>query len=182
MYRAALVVMIVAASSGVASAGGYIGLGIGTSPAVSDSTDRAVANSRSAKLLVGTRMGRIALEGGFGGFDVLFQDDRQLLRPWGTAYNLTAALKASLPLGNNFEAFGRVGLEHAWVSSDDGVTRDESGNGFLLGAGAEYKLDVGLSAASIWIDYQLNRTSLDGDNSHRDITARMWTLGFSVGI
>ena len=39
----------------------------------------------------------------------------------------------------------------------------------------------GLSDASIWIDYQYSRASLEGELTKTDLNAAMWTLGATIG-
>src|SRR4051812_209393 len=111
MNRASLLaVILVAASSSIASAGGYIGLGIGTAPAVGSdvtSIDTLPSDGRSGKLLLGTRWGRISAEGAIQKFDMTY-----------SVYQASAAGKLNFPLGNGFEAFGRFGLQHTWMNHD----------------------------------------------------------------
>jgi opacity protein-like surface antigen len=182
MTRACLAaVMFVAATSSVAAAGTYLGLGIGTGPAINDSADRLHPDGRSGRLLVGTRFGQVSAEGSIGRYGLAFDQSGGIL-PFGTAYQASAALKVSLPLGNNFEAFGRGGLQHTWLSAKSSEL-DSSGNGYLLGAGFEYRLNLVLGQGSIFVDYQYNKTKLENDHiPFGDTSARMWTLGLTVGI
>ena len=125
------------------------------------------------------RWAQISAEGSVGGYSLLQTGTRNT---GFDAYQASAALKASLPLGNNFEVFGRGGLQHLWLKGAD-PEFDASGNGFLLGAGFEYRLNLGIGQGSIFIDYQFNKAKLDGDNmEHEDLSSRMWTLGLTVGI
>lgn len=184
MLRAALVVIVVA-TSGVAHAGGYLGLGIGTSPGMSSDKDQFEADGRSARVFGGSRFGQVSVEGAIGGFGVLQNNSPNPgLNPLGTMYLASAALKASLPLSDGFEVFGKVGVAHTWLSaSDKDPTFDASGNGLLLGAGAEYRFKPSfVGSASIFVDYQFNKTGLQGDRFDTSTSYRMWTLGFAVGI
>jgi hypothetical protein len=104
-----------------------------------------------------------------------------MLNPYGDAYQASAALKVSFPLGNNFEAFGRGGLQHSWIRSarsDNNV----DGNGYLLGAGFEYRLNLLIGQGSLFVDYQYNKATLTGDRLRFDQSTRMWTMGLTVGI
>lgn len=171
MTRAVLAVILVAASSSVASAGGYIGLGIGTAPAVNSEVETLTQNGRSVRLLGGARFGRFSVEGAIHGHDTGRFAVKQA----------SLAGKFNLPLGDQFEAFGRAGLGKAWFDYEPDAAYDVSGRVFLIGAGIEYRLDLGVAAGSIWIDYQYNSASLSGERSNFDIGTRMWTLGVTVG-
>src|SRR5262245_17465857 len=86
-----------------ASAGGYLGRALGTQPSVNDQMATiAVPTGRSLRALAGTRFGNIGLEGALNGFNVISSGAER------TVYQLSGALKLSLPLGNNFEVFGRA--------------------------------------------------------------------------
>ena len=91
-------------------------------------------------------------------------------------------LKYSLPLGNNFEAFGRGGVQRTYLSGPGimGV----AGNGWVLGGGFEYRLDLVATAASIFVDYTHNQTSLDTGfgRPQLDSAVSMWTLGLTLAI
>lgn len=188
MIRAALVGLVTIVPS-LATAGTYVGIGIGTVPAVSEQTDRLEAGSRSVRGILGSRVaGYLSLEASVGGFEMLIADGQGALKPLGDAYQLAAAAKLSIPLGNNFEIFGKGGVHHTFVSADNPVN-DVSGNGILLGAGLEYRLDALLGKASLFVDYQYSRATLGGDEDGRfrdnkafDSNVRMWTAGVTVGI
>lgn len=185
MKRAALAVALVAASSSVASAGVYVGLGIGTN-AVSEGQDRLVEDGRSARLLVGYRFrplkyGSIAVEGSISGYGLGLQDSTVRLMD---AYQLSAAGRFNAPIGHKFEAYGRLGLQHTTVGGYMPLY-DTSGNGFLIAAGLQYNFDVGIGkGAAVWIDYQINKTELSGDRykgaTAFDVTERQWTLGVAM--
>jgi hypothetical protein len=173
MTRASLLaVILVAALPSAALAGGYIGLGIGTAPAVNSDKVELVENGRSAKILAGTKLGRFSLEGALHGYDVSSY----------SAYQLSIAGKFTLPLDDQFGVFGRFGLGKTWLTTENSIY-DVDGNGYLLGAGAEYRLDLGVAAGAIWIDYQYNKSQeLAGERNKFDFSSRMWMLGISVGI
>lgn len=178
MTRVALVAATLAALTGTASAG-YIGLGIGSVPAVSDDQPYT-PTSRSAKVLVGSRWGRFSLEGALGGFEVGVLGSTTV----GKLYQFSAAAKLNLPLGDNFEAFGRFGLGHSRaVIEDDYRVYEARGNGFLVSAGLEYRLDVGVAGASAFIDYQINNADLTYDSGQQtaSVTSRMFSLGATLG-
>jgi len=79
---------------------------------------------------------------------------------YGTLYNVSGALKLNLPLGNNFEGFGRAGLQHSMLAD-----AEQTGSGHVRQrpadrGGFEYRLNLGIGAGSIFVDYTIGRTSL----------------------
>lgn len=191
MKRVALATVLLAAIGGKASAGGtYIGLGVGTIPAVSEDSDRVDADSRALKGFLGMRWGQWSIEGSLGG-NTLTRNRQSNLNtgnpvfdPFGDFYVLGAAAKFNLPLGNNFEAFGRLGVNHMVVRGEK-EDNDASGNGIQFGAGFEYKLNLGVAGGSIFVDYMINRAAMTGDVNDKlayDLTTRTWMLGLTIGI
>lgn len=178
--RSLIAVALVAASASSASAGTYLGLGIGTSATPSgDMQMTSNDGSRSGRLMVGTRFGQLAIEGAGSRFGFF----RGAAPYQGTM--LAAALKYSLPLGDSFEVFGRGGLQRTWLSTDTSGVSDWAGNGWLLGAGFEYRLDLGATAASVFVDYERTGTSLDnqsGLSSSMSEGIGLWTLGATIAI
>lgn len=166
--------------SNTASAGTYVGLGIGTAPSMGEAKDRLDAGGRSGKLFVGTRFGQFAAEGGIGRFGVLRLNNDRFI-DYGDAYQGFVAAKLSLALGNNFEAFGRAGLHKTWMGADPLGT---SGSGFLIGAGMEYRLNLAVGQGSIFVDYQFNSVNdLSGDRIKFDQASyRMFTIGATIGL
>ena len=182
MKRAVLAVALVAASSGVASAGGYIGLGIGTGPAVNSDDYDFKVDGRSARLMGGFRFGRISVEAALGGFDQRMQVDPNggFFYPI-RIYQASISGKYNLPLSDGFEAFGRLGLQRSQLTLEGDSRFDASGTGVLAAVGMEYVLPTVATKASIWIDYQYSRSSLDGEIVKTDLSARQWTLGATIG-
>lgn len=188
MKRACLGVALVMAMAGTSAAGTYVGLGIGTAPAFSEQGSQLGemdSNSRSGRVVAGMRFGNVSVEGAVGGYDLSLKADSGGVDPFGSLYSASAALKLSLPLGNNFEAFGRVGVHHTWISADDSRF-DVSGNGLLIGAGIEYRLNLLVGQGSIFMDYQYSKAKLDGevlfDRNALDTSSRMFTIGLTVGL
>src|SRR5882757_4234706 len=84
-----------------ASAGGYLGLGLGTQPGVNDEMAKtATPVGRSLRGLGGMRFGNFSIEGALNGFGVATNRGDQ------SVYQASVAAKLNLPLGNNFEGFG----------------------------------------------------------------------------
>lgn len=105
------------------------------------------------------------------------------------ATTLAAALRVAFPIGYNFELFGRGGVERTWLTtSASGPGMPEpSGNGWLLGAGVDYKVNLGITGGSIFLDYTHNDTGFSFTDAHDqtgkfDQTAGMWTLGLTLSI
>lgn len=180
MKRLALAATLLAASTGVASAGSYLGIGIGTAP-TTHSDDTTLGNDgRSGRLILGQSFSRLAIEGSYQGFTVadmagLTYDTRQL----------GVAAKLNFPLQDRFEAYGRFGLQRTWVSANQDRGDSASGDGYLVGGGIEYKVNLGIGGGSLWMDYSYNKAGLvhdDAMSTKSDLTSRMWMLGVSVGI
>jgi hypothetical protein len=182
MSRTALAMVMVAASASVASAGGYIGLGIGTGPATSTDTSQmsVEADGRSGRLLLGARFGRLAAEGSIGRYGTVI--NQRVPFNW-TSFG--AGLKYGLPLGSGFEVLGRGGLQRTYVRHDDMADSisNSAGNGYYLGAGFEYRLNLGVTGASVFIDYQYAKTDLSSQALPKyEASNRMWTLGLTLAL
>ena len=173
MKRALVVAALLVGSTQAALAGPYLGLALGPSPALDSSTPGAMGAGRTARLLGGYRFGRIAAEASATAGDLAWEND-------GYDYSsrqLMLAGKYSFPLGDGFEAFGKVGLMTHKVAVAD---KSWSDTGYLIGAGFEYKLKVPIAPISVFVDYELSRTDFEKDNW--DLTSRQWMLGFTLGI
>lgn len=179
MSRTALALVMVAASASAASAGTYLGLGLGTSPATSTNTDlmSTEADGRSGRLLLGFRVARLGIEGTVGRFDVLVNDKREF-----TNTMLGVGLKYNLPLGDNFEAFGRGGLQRTYLNEDMDDRYDSAGNGYYLGGGIEYRVEL-LLGGSIFLDYQYANATVENVRLHEfEVSNRMWTIGLTLSL
>jgi Outer membrane protein beta-barrel domain len=130
---------------------------------------------RSLRGLGGMRFGNLSVEGALNGFSVDTGRGAQ------TLYQLSAGARFNLPIGNDFEGFGRAGLERTWLNVGD-PRYDLGGNGFLVGAGIEYRLSAVLANASLFVDYTIHHASLEDSRSNKlDETSRIWGLGFLIG-
>jgi hypothetical protein len=187
MMRAALAVALLAATSSAATAGTYVGIGLGTN-AASESSDRLVEDGRSGRLILGYRFrpmqfgGALSIEGSFDRYGLGLVDRTSIVGM--DANQLSAAVKFNMPLADHFEAFGRLGLQHTSASAANPIY-DTSGGGFLIGAGMEYRFNPGVgSGASLTVDYQLNKTTLSGDRFQGEsafgVVERQWTLGVAL--
>jgi hypothetical protein len=184
MLRTVLALTLVAASGVAASAGTYLCLGIGTAPSLSSGEQfgPAAGSGRSGKLLLGMRFGRLSVEGAAGRYS-LFMDKSYGYPADGT--QLAAALKYSFPLGDNFEAFARGGLQHTSVTtveaSHDGDSAD--GNGWLLGGGFEYRLNAVIAGGSLFVDYEHVSTTLTNNEMRSyDTSSGVWMAGVTLSL
>jgi len=177
MVKSLAPIVIVAALAGSASAGTYVGLGIGKPNVSDDGNDEYATSGRSHRVMLGTRFGRISVEAAYTGYDVVPDGGPGPV----DSRSLSAALKLNLPLGNDFEAFARGGVLHTWIG-ESGASMGMSGNGYTFSGGFEYGLDLGLARAALFVDYTRNLVELSSDNDMRvlDQTASQWTLGFAV--
>lgn len=179
--KTALVLSGCLAISSPAWAGSYLGVALGTQPGVNDDfvQREGQPTGRSLRGLAGIRFGHLSLEGALNGFTVLTNSFGEK-----TAYQLSGALKLNLPLGNGFEAFARGGVERTWLNQSDAVNQgiDLMGDGYVLGAGFEYRLDALIANASIFVDYNVHHATLESPRITVDDTAQVWGLGILVGL
>lgn len=176
MKSATVVAAALMALSTSASAGGYLGMSLGTQPSVNDEFDSvAKPFGRSLRGLIGFRVANVSIEGALNGFNVATQRGDQ------TVYQGSVALKLSIPIGSGLEGFVRGGLERTWLSLDDD-TYNFTGDGFLIGGGFEFRLNAILANASIFVDYTYHKATLDNDRGSVDTTSGMWGLGVTVGL
>jgi hypothetical protein len=170
---------VAAAVPEVASAGTYIGLGIGTGPNTSDSQNNNYSSDgRSGRLAVGFAFGRLAVEGAYSGYSAVIGDTRSMAGQFDSR-TLQVALKYNLPLADHFELFGRGGLLRTDLSWKDGGG-SWSGDGYTLSAGVEYRLPA---FGSLFVDVTRNQASLDnGSPTAVDQTASMFTLGVNISL
>lgn len=179
--RLCVVAAVIAASASVASAGTYLGAGIGTSASLGGTQTRYAPDGRSGRLILGFGFGRIGVEANATRYGL---DNAGV--SW-DATSIAAALRVGFPLGNNFEVFGRGGLQRTWLSANSGTMPQPSGNGWLLGVGAAYNVNLGITGASIFVDYTHNQTGFSFTDAHNqmakfDQSAGMWTLGLTLSI
>jgi hypothetical protein len=182
MKRALLVTAILAASTQAASAGTYLGLGIGPGANVGGTDGHVDEGGRSMRLLGGYKLsvlsGRLAIEGALSFQGLTFKDNGG---PEYDGRQLGVYGKYNHPLGSDFEVFGKLGVHRTWFSSEVDAYA-VAGQGFLVGVGAEYRLTAILASASVWVDYTHHMATLDGDRYSWDAGVGMWMLGFSIGL
>lgn len=177
MKRTLLAAALLIASTGVASAGVYGGLSVGPDAAVQDDRFDLESPGRAVRLLGGYRLGRLSAEASFAG---------NTLRDatGGDADHRQIGLlgKYNVPLGSNFEVFGRAGIQRTSLSFGDGAYT-YSGTGVLFGPGVEYRLNFVAASASIRLDYTISYAKTERDTLDTvSFTSGQWMLGFTVGI
>lgn len=174
MSRTALALVLVAASASSAFAGGFVGLGIGTGAATSGDFD-IDEDGRSGRLMLGYRFGRISVEGMGTRYDMVTPDAHE----W-SGTTLAIAGRYNFPLGEGFEVFGRLGLQRTNLT-DDEYGNENAGNGFLVGAGAEFRIPTQAVGLSVFVDYSIIRSSMSNETySDLGLTSRIWTLGATL--
>jgi hypothetical protein len=178
MKTALVLVVGSLAISSTALAGGYLGLSLGTQPAANDDFETRIGSpsGRSLRGLAGLRFGNVSLELALNGFDV-----RTARYGEHTAWQGSASLKLNLPIGNDFEVFGRVGAERTGLKLNDNGF-DFTGDGFVAGGGIEYRLNAVLANGSIFLDYNVHHSTLTSSRFDVDDTFGIWALGFTVGL
>lgn len=189
MKRALLVGAVLLATTTAASAGTFLGLGIGPDANVGGVTN-VESGGRSARLLGGYSfngldlpVGTLAIEASLTGQSLHFRSTGGFF----STKELGLAAKYSYPLGYHFEAFGKLGVHHTWLTHEDnpyGTIYDTSGTGVMAGLGVEYRFSVGpIKAGSLFMDYTYYRANLDGDAfMFEGASVGMWMLGFTVGL
>lgn len=176
--RSLLAALLIVGSTSVASAGGYVGLGIGTGPGVGGELPYR-EDGRSGRLELGYRLGHhLAIEGMGSRSDMMYGTMTQTYQ-W---QMLGLAAKYNLTLGDRFEIFGRLGVQHTSFDDERGNTV-QTGNGMLYGGGFEYRIGLG-AEATIFVDYTVHPTKLMTTGPEAldfDFSSRVWTLGATLG-
>jgi hypothetical protein len=164
---------------GTARADGYVAVGVGTAADTGGSDGFSGDEGLSGRLMLGQRISLLSLEAGVSGYGV------EGMSP-GADYDaiaLGAGLKLNLPIVLGLEVFGRLGIERTWLEASEGGMNDFSGNGYVAGAGVEYMIPLGITDASLWLDWTRHGAELDDDEgTERDATADLWTAGLSIHI
>src|SRR5689334_9518134 len=112
--RSLLALALVAATPVVASAGTSLGIVVGTNDSgdiADDADSMSTDGNHAGRLLAGLKFGQLAIEGSATRYTMPFASRST------EDTSLAAQLKYSLPLGNNFEAFGRGGLQRTYLSA-----------------------------------------------------------------
>src|ERR1041385_4991900 len=110
MSRTVLALVLVAASATVASAGTFVGLGLGTAVSTTGDTPYG-GNGRSGRLEIGQRFSHLSIEGMASRADVSWDAGHADAQPYTWTF-LALAGKYNFVLQDKFEAFVRAGLQH----------------------------------------------------------------------
>jgi hypothetical protein len=179
MKSAAFVATGVLAISSTALAGpvsGYVGIALGTQPGLNQKLhDFANPMGRSLRGLGGARFGMFSVEAALNSFDVVTRGygDRSVTE-------LSLAAKLNVPIDNDFELFGRFGIEETWFDlGDDRV--NFSGAGFLIGAGVAYRIKLTAVDLSLFVDYNIHQATLSNMVGDLEVSPRFGALGLIVG-
>jgi hypothetical protein len=83
--------------------------------------------------------------------------------------------KYSLPIGSDFDVFGRLGAQRTSLSGFGGT-------GYLFGLGAEFHINTGIGSGSIFVDYTRTAQTMSGTGHDPfDANSDRWMLGATVG-
>jgi hypothetical protein len=181
MTRVLLVAAFLVGTSTVASAGPYVGLGIGPSASIYGTDPIGIdEGGRTLRLLGGYRFGPVSGELAIGGQTLTFKDNIGGLFDT-REYSLAA--KYNHGLGYNFEVMAKAGIARMSLSHQQDSVYDTAGTGLLLGFGAEYRVAVGpIKAGAITLDYSHHIATLSGDvYEFEKASIGVWMLGFTIG-
>jgi hypothetical protein len=183
----ALVVPLAVASP--ASAGGYVGFGLGFDAVLTGELDEHfdAEATGSGRLALGMRFGPVALEA--SAFGARFTSlsplsDDAASRGDFTPISLGVDLKYHLTLLPRIEPYARGGLNRTWLMRPEhGAMASHSGRGYALGGGVQLPFRaLMLVQASIWADYTMHATTLESPAGDAvGGRAHMMMLGISVG-
>jgi hypothetical protein len=179
MKRVVLTALLVAAMATTASAGGFIGLGVGTAPGI-NSDLQMTENGRTGRLELGYQFGRISVEGMAGRTDLLRTDG------YGWQYTtLGLAGKYNLPLSDGFQLYGRLGYQHTTLDPMETARETYEGSGLFGGVGVEFRLPVAVANLALFVDYTISHSSMSSPpvlgTEEVGFTTRIWTLGAKLG-
>jgi hypothetical protein len=154
MRRPLAAVLFVAATTSVASAGTYFGLGLGTGADVNaDHSVMVQGTGRTGRLFGGYRFGKLSIEGAISRYGLLLD---------GTPFAATQAAlvgKYSFPLSQGFELYGRGGIQHTWLATGTQGQNSADGTGIVFGGGVEYRFGLSFVAGgSVFVDFERTQT------------------------
>jgi len=173
---------VLTATASVASAGPYLGLGVGPAAGMSGGDNQYGPGSfegagRSYRLLGGYQLGRLAIEALIKGQDFAYNGSRF------AGKELALAGVYHHPLGSGFEAYGKLGVHRTSLTRDVDIrVYDVSGEGLLVGAGFALHLDALLASGSVFVDYTHHAADMSGDRYAFEGGVGMWMLGFTFGL
>lgn len=177
--------VMMAALGGTAAADGtYYGTGFGGGARLDGQiADRYDSRDHVAgRIVIGRRIGSLALEGAFFGTDLTSRATGGGL----STLSLGVDLKYYAPITSNLELYIKGGVDETWLATTSDAGTDYSGRGYSYGAGAQYAWrPLPILQMAVWID--LNRQIVDlasesaAKNDRFDGRLDMVTVGFSIG-
>jgi len=170
------------ALSSTAHAGGYVSVGIGPKASFGGELE-GVYNSdghNTGRIVVGKQFGIVGLEAGIGGYGFSGTTQDTLDVTDGRMYNAQLAVTVTMPLMTKLDGYLRGGVEKAWASGEYNPGIDVTGNGWLIGAGAAYRL--GVQDAALWAELGHELVSYDHTNNPtREGSVNTLLVGIKVG-
>lgn len=168
-----LATALLAATASLASAGTYVSIGMGGTPEPQGALKVAAANGSNdlaqRRAAVGFSLSRLAVEATVARYGI----------GAGQATVAGAHARLSIPIDGGFGAYGRLGVERAWLEDLDARLGDRA-DGWVGGLGLEYRFDAPLlGQAGVWAELSQDQLTFDDDSKGG---ARMWTLGVSIGL
>lgn len=181
MRRPVLALVLVAATAATASAGGYVGLGIGNGANSSGGLSVHPAG-RTFRLMGGYEIGRDVLHGRFAvealgtRYDMVREDGHEY-----TGTTLALAGRYNFGLGYNFYLYARLGIQYTTLEPKV-YEEPRSGIGVLFAPGVEYRIPIGAMALAFFIDGTVTHASMSDPSIPNspavgDLTSTYWTLG-----
>ena len=168
------------AAPSLAHADTYVLAGIGKVPDVGGDFDKLFGGEdrSSAKLGVGYRFGKIAIEGSVFGANLTNRNAQPI--EYGTT-SMGAEVKYFIPITGNLEGAVHGGLHKTWFGTERGASTHD-GTGTLLGLGLQYGFRLPIGSAAVWLDY--TRQGMKLQSQSYDISGSVGTmmLGLSIGI
>ena len=148
---------LMAASTNIANADSYIGASYGVKAPLAGSVGDqfSTADARNARLILGQRIGNIALEGSLFGTELFRGQEKN------HTLSLGLDLKYHFPLLLALGAYGKVGVHRTWLQADDDILDSYSGNSYALGGG----LDFTFTVDTLFVDYTHQNLNLKSDRS-----------------
>jgi hypothetical protein len=172
MVRVGICLTVLVGSLSVASAEGYVSLGVGGDAALHGDARMAASgqgDGGNGRLALGVGVSRLSVEGSLSRFGLGSN----------TATAAGAHLRLRFPIAGGFGIFGRVGLERVWWGSDV-PAMSSTADGVIGGLGLEYRLSAPLlGEAGIWAEVSDDRLDTGGG---RTGGVRLWTAGLTFGL
>lgn len=175
----------VGAGANSAHADGYIGMGVQggvhVRGGIADHLNPA-EGSGGGRLMIGQRLGALALEASFWGTN-LDSTSGRFGQDMLTTTSIGVGLKYYLPLALGIELYGKAGLNKTWIlPGKEGENAVDIGRGYDLGGGLQYSFPVPIGTIALWADVTDQQMTLERDNlSSSKGHVTQLNLGASLG-